>query len=103
MSVFVNEGRYQNQQIIKKTTIDLIFENQLSENFNTSIGLVFGITRKEDTWFHKKGVDGVLHWGGYWNTNFFADNNEKVIALIYKQTQNTNESSWNKLIEIIYD
>ena len=103
LSVFVNDGRYQNRQIIKKTTIDLIFENQLSVNFNTSIGLVFGITRKEDMWFHKKGIDGVLHWGGYWNTNFFADNNEKVIALIYKQTQNTNESSWNKLIEIIYD
>ena len=102
LSIFINEGKFKGKQIIKKSTNDLIFKNQLSEEFNTSIGLVFGITSKNDKWFNESKTEGVLHWGGYWNTSFFADNKNKLIALIYKQTQNTSENSWDKLREIIY-
>ena len=102
LSIFINEGKFKGKQIIEKTTNDLIYKNQLSEEFNTSIGLVFGITSKNDKWFNKSKTEGVLHWGGYWNTNFFADNKNKLIALIYKQTQNTSENSWGKFREIIY-
>ncbi len=102
LSIFINEGKFKGKQIIEKTTNDLIYKNQLSEEFNTSIGLVFGITSKNDKWFNKSKTEGVLHWGGYWNTNFFADNKNKLIALIYKQTQNTSENSWGNFREIIY-
>ena len=102
LSIFINDGKFKGKQIINKTTNDLIFKNQLSKEFNTSIGLVFGITSKNDEWFNETKTEGVLHWGGYWNTNFFADNKNKLIALIYKQTQNTSENSWGKLREIIY-
>ena len=102
LSIFINDGKFKGKQIIKKTTNNLIYKNQLSEEFNTSIGLVFGITSKNDKWFNEGKTEGVLHWGGYWNTNFFADNKNKLIALIYKQTQNTSENSWGKLRDIIY-
>ena len=102
LSIFINEGKFKGKQIIEKTTNDLIYKNQLSDEFNTSIGLVFGITSKNDEWFNEGKTEGVLHWGGYWNTNFFADNKNKLIALIYKQTQNTSENSWRKFREIIY-
>jgi len=102
LSIFINDGKFKGKQIIEKATNDLIYKNQLSEEFNTSIGLVFGITSKNDKWFNEGKTEGVLHWGGYWNTNFFADNKNKLIALIYKQTQNTSENSWGKLRDIIY-
>ena len=102
LSIFINDGKFKGKQIIEKTTNNLIYKNQLSEEFNTSIGLVFGITSKNDKWFNEGKTEGVLHWGGYWNTNFFADNKNKLIALIYKQTQNTSENSWGKLRDIIY-
>ena len=102
LSIFINEGKFKGKQIIEKTTNDLIYKNQLSDQFNTSIGLVFGITSKNDKWFNDGKTEGVLHWGGYWNTNFFADDKNKLIALIYKQTQNTSENSWGKFREIIY-
>jgi len=102
LSIFINEGKFKGKQIIKKTTNDMIYKNQLSDEFNTSIGLVFGITSKNDEWFNEGKTEGVLHWGGYWNTNFFADNKNKLIALIYKQTQNTSENSWGKFRELIY-
>ena len=103
LSIFINNGKFKGKQIIKKSTNDMVFENQLSDNFNTSIGLVFGSTSKNDEWCNKSKTEGVLHWGGYWNTSFFADDKNKLIALIYKQTQNTNETSWDKLREIIYN
>ena len=102
LSIFINDGKFKGKQIIEKTTNDMIYKNQLSDEFNTSIGLVFGITSKNDEWFNEGKTEGVLHWGGYWNTNFFADNKNKLIALIYKQTQNTSENSWGKFREIIY-
>ena len=102
LSIFINEGKFKGKQIIEKTTNDLIYKNQLSEDFNTSIGLVFGITSKNDEWFNEGKNEGILYWGGYWNTNFFADNKNKLVALIYKQTQNTSENSWGKFREIIY-
>ena len=102
LSIFINDGKFKGKQIIEKTTNDMIYKNQLTDEFNTSIGLVFGITSKNDEWFNEGKTEGVLHWGGYWNTNFFADNKNKLIALIYKQTQNTSENSWGKFREIIY-
>ena len=102
LSIFINDGKFKGKQIIEKTTNDLIYKNQLSEDFNTSIGLVFGITSKNDEWFNEGKNEGILYWGGYWNTNFFADNKNKLVALIYKQTQNTSENSWGKFREIIY-
>ena len=102
LSIFINEGKFKGKQIIKKTTNDMIFENQLDVDLNKSMGLVFGVTSKIDSWFNKNRDEGVLYTGGYWNTNAFADNDKKIIAVIYKQTQFTNENSWGKFREIIY-
>ena len=106
LSVFINDGRFKENQIIKKSTNDLIFKNQLGKKFKSSIGLVFGISSKEDEnlgdYFKKEGIDGVLHWGGYWNTSFFADPHNKIIGIIYKQTQNTNENTTKKFNNEIY-
>ena len=102
LSIFINEGKFKGKQIIKKTTNDMVFENQLDVDLNKSMGLVFGVTSKIDSWFNKNSDEGVLYTGGYWNTNAFADNDKKIIAVIYKQTQFTNENSWGKFREIIY-
>ena len=44
LSIFLNDGKYKENQIIKKTTLDSIYKNQLGKKFNKGIGLVFGIT-----------------------------------------------------------
>lgn len=103
LSIFLNDGKYKGNQIIKKTTLDSISKNQLGNKFNKGIGLVFGITQETDSWFNDGNSTGVLYWGGYWNTNFFVDPKKNIIGLIYKQTQNTNENSWSKFIKIIYN
>ncbi|HPH45970.1 MAG TPA: serine hydrolase, partial [Chryseolinea sp.] len=32
----------------------------------------------------------TFDWGGYFNTQYFADPKEKIIGIILKQTQNTD-------------
>ena len=110
LTVFLNEGKYKNKQIISKQTNELLFQNQLpgienfyllnygkgnlqSESFPLGHGLAFGIIRDEDLKLGGKGSKGTLYWGGYYNTSYFADRNENIIGLIFKQTQNIEDNS----------
>ena len=93
LSVFINEGKFNGKQFISKKTNELIFENQLPEKFNFGVGLAFGVVLEKDLKNGGTGSEGTISWGGYWNTSFFADPKEKVIGLIFKQTQNTKENT----------
>lgn len=43
-----------------------------------------------------KGSTGTFEWGGYFNTQYFADPEEKVIGIIMKQTQGlvNDQTAW---------
>jgi CubicO group peptidase (beta-lactamase class C family) len=43
-----------------------------------------------------EGSVGTFDWGGYFNTQYFADPKEKIIGILMKQTQgtNTDETDW---------
>ena len=93
LTVFLNDGNYKGKSFISKQTNDLIFQNQLPESFGLGVGLAFGIVLEKDLKNGGTGSKGTISWGGYWNTNFFADPNDKFIGLIYKQTQNIQDNS----------
>ena len=93
LTVFLNDGNYKGKSFISKQTNDLIFQNQLPESFGLGVGLAFGIVLEKDLKNGGTGSEGTISWGGYWNTNFFADPNDKFIGLIYKQTQNIQDNS----------
>ena len=93
LTVFLNDGKFKGKSFISKQTNDLIFQNQLPESFGFGVGLAFGIVLEKDLKNGGTGSEGTLSWGGYWNTNFFADPEDKYIGLIYKQTQNIQDDS----------
>jgi CubicO group peptidase (beta-lactamase class C family) len=62
-------------------------------NFGLGVGLAFGIVLEKDLKNGGTGSEGTISWGGYWNTSFFADPQDKYIGLIYKQTQNIEDNS----------
>ena len=120
LTVFLNEGKYNDNQIISKKTNELIFENQLpgienfyllnyekgnlkAESFPLGHGLAFGIIRDEDLRFGGRGSKGSLYWGGYYNTSYFADPKENVIGLIFKQTQNIQDNSSELFQRIVFN
>ena len=95
LSVFLNNGKYKGKSFIGKQTNDLLFQNQLPDNFGFGIGLALGIVLEKDLKNGGTGTAGTLLGGGYWNTSCFTDPNDKVIGIIFKQTQKIPDNSSN--------
>ena len=95
LSVFINNGKYKGKSFIGKQTNDLLFQNQLPDTFGFGIGLALGIVLEKDLKNGGTGTAGTLLGGGYWNTGCFTDPNDKVIGIIFKQTQNIPDNSTN--------
>ena len=95
LSVFINNGKYKGKSFIGKQTNDLLFQNQLPDTFGFGIGLALGIVLEKDLKNGGTGTAGTLLGGGYWNTGCFTDPNDKVIGIIFKQTQNIPDNSSN--------
>jgi CubicO group peptidase (beta-lactamase class C family) len=43
-----------------------------------------------------RGSNGTINWGGYFNTQYFADPKEEIIGILMKQTQDIkgDETGW---------
>lgn len=59
-------------------------------------GLAFAVLTEEGQNKGGQGSKGTFDWGGYFNTQYFADPVEQVIGVIMKQTQGptNDETSW---------
>lgn len=107
LSIFLNNGKYGLTQIISSATNNLIQKDQLINITNSTDqvlghGLISGIVREKDLLTGAIGGQGTIFWGGYFNTDYFADPTENIIGIIYKQTQLVDESSSGRFNQIIY-
>jgi len=107
LSIFLNDGTYNSKKIISPSTNQLIQKDQLIKITNTSDpglghGLVSGIIRDSDVLTGAKGSEGTIVWGGYFNTAYFADPDQKIIGIIFKQTQEISEPTSDRFNQIIY-
>ena len=107
LSIFLNDGTYNSKKIISPSTNQLIQKDQLIKITNNpdsglGHGLISGIIRESDVLTGAKGSEGTIVWGGYFNTAYFADPDQKIIGIIYKQTQLISEPSSDRFNQIIY-
>tara|TARA_B110000881_G_C18535129_1_gene495341 strand:- start:118 stop:1395 length:1278 start_codon:yes stop_codon:yes gene_type:complete len=107
LSIFINDGTYNSKKIISPSTNQLIQKDQLIKITNTSDpglghGLISGIIRDSDVLTGAKGSEGTIVWGGYFNTAYFADPDQKIIGIIYKQTRLISEPTSVRFNQIIY-
>jgi CubicO group peptidase (beta-lactamase class C family) len=84
--------------LLSRTTIEVIMSNQIGniwgENPDTVYGLAFGVLTGKGAEKGGSGSEGTFDWGGYFNTQYFADPKEKIIGILMKQTQgNVNDNS----------
>ncbi|WP_163324631.1 serine hydrolase domain-containing protein [Draconibacterium mangrovi] len=90
LQMYLNGGEYNGVRLLSRTTVDLILSNQIGEvwgDSDTKFGLAFELLTAKGQ--HKGGMGsmGTFNWGGYFNTQYFADPEENVIGIIMKQTQ----------------
>jgi CubicO group peptidase (beta-lactamase class C family) len=100
LQMYLNGGEYNGVRLLSRTTVETILSNQIgnvwSENSEKDFGLAFSILNQIGHAKGGLGSVGTFEWGGYFNTQYFADPKEKIIGIIMKQTQGSvnDETGW---------
>jgi len=95
LQMYLNGGAYGGVRILSRTTVDFILANQIGDiwgkDADSYFGLAFSVVTPAGQDKGGQGSAGTFSWGGYFNTQYFADPAEQVIGIIMKQTQGTNK------------
>ena len=99
LQMYLNNGELNGKRILSRTTIQSIMGNQTGELFGAGLkyyGLAFGVVSSKGADAGGLGSAGTFDWGGYFNTQYFADPKEKIIGILMKQTQGdvTDDTGW---------
>jgi len=98
LQMYLNNGELKGIRLLSRTTIQFMMSNQIGNLWGTGeyYGLAFGVLDQKGQNMGGKGSIGTFDWGGYFNTQYFADPKEKIIGILMKQTQNTSsdDTEW---------
>ncbi len=89
LQMYLNEGELNGVRLLSRTTVRSILGNQIGAIWDgpKHHGLAFSIVNEKGEISGGLGSNGTFEWGGYFNTQYFADPKEKVIGILMKQTQ----------------
>lgn len=90
LQMYLNHGELNGKRILGRTTVRSIMGNQTGDLWGDEIkhyGLAFGVITSKGQDHGGEGSIGTFDWGGYFNTQYFADPQEKIIGILMKQTR----------------
>lgn len=91
LQMYLNGGEYNGVRLLSRKTVNVILSNQIGdiwgENSDNKFGLAFELVTETGQNKGGNGSMGTFSWGGYFNTQYFADPEEHIIGIIMKQTQ----------------
>jgi CubicO group peptidase (beta-lactamase class C family) len=107
LQMYLNGGELNGKRILSRTTIDAVLSNQVGDLFAWDNGkgfsLAFGVLNEKGEAKGGNGSAGTFDWGGYFNTSYFADPQEKIIGILMKQTQGTvSDETSSYMRQMIY-
>ncbi len=99
LQMYLNGGELNGVRILSRTTVATIMKNQTGNLFGgdeEDYGLAFGMLTGQGVAKGGLGGEGTFVWGGYFNTQYFADPSEGIIGILMKQTQGptNDQTSW---------
>jgi CubicO group peptidase (beta-lactamase class C family) len=99
LQMYLNGGIYNGKRILSPHTIHTMMQNQVGDLWNADRyhGIGFGVVTDKGVAMGGMGSKGTFDWGGYFNTQYFADPETGIIGLIFKQTSgagNGDETGW---------
>ena len=99
LQMFLNGGELNGKRFLSRTTIASMMGNQTGDLYGGGdqyYGLAFGVLTEQGQAKGGLGSQGTFIWGGYFNTQYFADPKENLIGIILKQTQGStgDQTSW---------
>lgn len=91
LQMYLNGGEYNGVRLLSRKTVNTILSNQIGdiwgEDADAKFGLAFQLVTEQGQNKGGNGSIGTFSWGGYFNTQYFADPEENMIGIIMKQTQ----------------
>ncbi|UWX55299.1 beta-lactamase family protein [Maribacter litopenaei] len=98
LQMYLNGGELNGKRLLSRTTVYSILSNQIGSIWDggKDYGLAFDIINEKGAMAGGEGSEGTFSWGGYFNTQYFADPKENVIGIIMKQTQGpvNDDTGW---------
>lgn len=94
LQMYLANGRLNGHRLLSRTTIETMMHNQVGDLLGDGDkfhGLAFGVVSEKGKATGGIGSAGTFDWGGYFNTQYFADPKEQIIGILMKQTQRTTE------------
>ncbi len=107
LQMYLNNGEYNGKRLLSRTTVEFMMQNQVGEllgDRGSDYGLAFGLVDEKGEAGGGRGSFGTFDWGGYFNTQYFADPEENIIGLIFKQTSGGtgDQTSW-KFRQLVFN
>jgi CubicO group peptidase (beta-lactamase class C family) len=104
LQMYLNKGELNGVRLLSRTTVETILTNQIqymSNEIPVVHGLAFGLvdTKKHDLGGY--GSEGTFEWGGYFNTQYFADPKEEIIGVLLKQTQRISDDDTSAKFRVL--
>ena len=98
LQMYLNNGELNGKRLLSRKTIEMMMMNQVGDllggaKATQNYGLAFGLITEKGQAEGDMGDVGTFTWGGYFNTNYFADPKERIIGVIMKQTQKTDDNN----------
>jgi CubicO group peptidase (beta-lactamase class C family) len=99
LQMYLNKGELNGVRILSRTTIQSIMANHVGNLWESPAryhGLAFGVLTSAGQDKGGQGSTGTFDWGGYFNTQYFADPEEDLIGILMKQTQGSihDNTAW---------
>lgn len=106
LQMYLNNGELNGIRLLSRTTVQFIMANQIGDLFGDSAGsyygIAFGVLNQNGQDKGGSGSVGTFDWGGYFNTQYFADPKEKIIGILMKQTQgNSGDNTGWKFRQLV--
>ena len=102
--MLLNQGEYNGQRIISRKTLELMTENHIVDlpyDDGNGFGLGFGV-RTDVSDSKLSGSEGAFYWSGAFNTYFFVDEEEDMVALLMTQFWPYTNFYASKLRQFMY-
>ena len=102
--MLLNNGELNGKRIIGRKTLELMAEDHidyLPYAPGNGFGLGFGV-RTDVSDSKISGSEGILHWGGAFNTYFFVDQDEDLVAVLMTQSWPHTNLYASKLRQFVY-
>ena len=98
LQMYLNNGELDGKRLLSRKTIESMMMNQVGDllggdKADQNYGLAFGLLTEKGMAKGGMGSENLFTWGGYFNTNYFADPKEQIIGVIMKQTQKVNDNN----------